>query len=86
MVLYINLFILESVSLLTGNRLMNTIKSNLPTIPVNELANQYNSVIYNARESINAGLIKVMPTPVYNAVSPNTFYQPKLTEKKYYRI
>ncbi|CAG2215136.1 unnamed protein product [Mytilus edulis] len=34
-----------------------------------QMADRYNTVIYNARESINTGLIKTLPTPVYHMAS-----------------
>jgi hypothetical protein len=40
----------------------------LPTVPLTQISDKYNTVIYNARESINSGLINTLPTPVYHMV------------------
>ncbi|VDI44373.1 Hypothetical predicted protein [Mytilus galloprovincialis] len=59
----------DSVASISSNKILESVRSRLPTIPMKQMADRYNTVIYNARESINTGLIKTLPTPVYHMAS-----------------
>jgi hypothetical protein len=61
-------FFSDSLKSVSSNRIIDTVRSRLPTVPLTQISDKYNTVIYNARESINSGLINTLPTPVYHMV------------------